>query len=369
MGNRSNLYLVTLAFSGAGKDHPRKVVKSLFLDCLLMDSIGENFASGEAIEDVLLLKPAYLWLADEFHAYLEAIKSGREPRYVGIANVLNKMFTSSGTQYSMRAKAGKPVTIIDQPGLSVAGASIPRTFYESLSPRMLDDGLFSRLLILEAGRRGVGQSPPERPIPNSIKHAAKWWSELSPGENRGNLSAFHPTPLVVPMTTGAKTILDELRAESDRHYRDAEGRLDAAGMAVWNRCHEKGRRLALNYAASADHLNLEVTEDAAVWASAFARHQSRKMLFMAGAHVVESPFDGLCKKVEDTLRRWSDRKGDGWMPGWELRRRIKEMSPREQKEALEALLGQGKIEREQSTGGRPGERFRLRGVPACLPTY
>ena len=235
-GSRSNLYVIALANSGAGKDWPRKIVKNLFLDVGLVDNIGDSLASGEGLEDLLFVRPAFLLQADEFHALLAAIKSGHEQRYEGIANVLLKMFGSSDTTYAMRARAGRPTTIIDQPGLSIFGTSIPAEFYESLSPRMLSNGLFARLLILEAGKRGAGQLAAVRAIPDSIKQTAKWWAELSPGESRANLAAFHPTPLLVPIAATAQSVFADLRADADRLYNAAESRLDAAGMAVWTRC-------------------------------------------------------------------------------------------------------------------------------------
>jgi hypothetical protein len=359
-GARSSLYLVSLANSGAGKDWPRKIIKNLFMEAGLIDHIVENIASAEGLEDLLYVRPSLLWLADEFHTFLAAIRSGKDLRNEAISKALLTLFGSADSPYPMRARAGRPTTIIDQPGLSVLGSSIPSEFYGAMSPRMISNGLFARLLILEAGKRVIGQRATKRPLPQSVLDAAKWWANFRPGETRGNLAVFHPTPKIVPASAAAESIFDDLRADADRLYGAAEDKQDDAGTAAWTRCLEKARRLALNFAASVNHKKPEITEAAATWGADVARHQSEKMLFMAGAHVAESPFDGECKRAEETLRRWRERKGDEWMPESVFNRRQKKLTPREQKDVREALLSQGRIEREQSATGRPGSRYRIR---------
>ena len=362
-GNRTSLYLVALAESGAGKDWGRKVVKSLFLDAGLIDCIGDKIASAEGLEDLLYAKPAFLLLRDEFHALLAAIKSGRDPRSEGVAEVLLTIFGNADSQYALRAKAGKPTMFIDQPALSILGSSIPSEFYDSLSPRMLVNGLFARLLILEAGKRGLGQEPVAIAIPDSLKQTAKWWANFSPAERRQNLESLHPTPRLVPASAAAKGILADLRADCDRRRDAAIEKSDRAGIAVWSRCNEKARRLSLNHACSADHLNPEITEAAATWAADFSKFQAERMVWMARNFVAESPFEGQCQRAVDALRRLRDRKGDEWMPGWKFNRCLKHLTPREQQAVKESLLGQGKIERRATdplAAHRPGEAYRLR---------
>jgi hypothetical protein len=55
--NRTNLFVLGLANSGAGKDYPRKVNQKVLLEAGLTDCLGDSFASGEGIEDRLLVHP------------------------------------------------------------------------------------------------------------------------------------------------------------------------------------------------------------------------------------------------------------------------------------------------------------------------
>jgi hypothetical protein len=357
--SRTSLYLLGLANSGAGKDYPRKVNQKILLDAGLADCLGDTFASGEGIEDQLFVNPAVLFQTDEIDGLMAKINLGKEARHEGIMNVLLKMYTSANSLYSMRVKAGKEHGVIDQPGLCVFGTAIPKHFYEALSARMLSNGFFARLLILEAGKRGQGQDTVVRDLPESILTTARWWSEYAPGKQAGNLATWHPVPKVVEYKPSAAELARSFRAHADVEYSQAEERQDAMAMAIWARANEKALRLALVYACSANHVQPQITDDAVRWAIEFVDHQTRRMLFMAGEHVSENEFDARCKKLVSTLRNWQVKRGDAWMPFWQINRKHP-WSEREHEEVRVTLLNQRVIEfQEQRTGGPPQRLYRL----------
>jgi hypothetical protein len=155
--NRTSLYILGLANSGAGKDYPRKVNQKILLEAGLTECLGDTFASGEGIEDRLFLHPAVLFQTDEIDGLMAKINLGKDARHEGIMNVLLKMYTSANSLYPMRVKAGKEPGVIDQPCLCIFGTAIPKHYYEALSLKMLTNGFFARMLILETGKRGRGQ--------------------------------------------------------------------------------------------------------------------------------------------------------------------------------------------------------------------
>jgi len=357
--NRTNLYVLGLANSGAGKDYPRKVNQKILLEAGLSDGLGDTFASGEGIEDRIFTHPAVLFQTDEIDGLMSKINLGKDARHEGIMNVLLKMYTSANSLYPMRVKAGKEHGVIDQPCLCIFGTAIPKHYYEALSLKMLTNGFFARMLILETGKRGVGQDAHVRPLPPGVVATAKWWAEFSPGEKHGNLADWHPVPAVIDHSLEAADVLRAFRDHADREYGAAEDRNDPVGMAIWARANEKARRLALVYACSRDHLHLEITRDAARWACEFVDHQTRRMLFMAGESVSENEFDGRCKKLVATLRSWRAKHGDEWMPFWKINRKHP-WSEREHEEVRTTLLNQRLIEYdERRTGGTPQRLYRL----------
>lgn len=356
---RTGLYLLGLANSGVGKDHPRKVNQDVLLEAGMNGTFANTFVSGEGLEDRMFIHPASLFQTDEIDNMLTSIGTSKESRYEGIMNMLLRMYTSADSMYVMRVKAGKAASgVIDQPCLCLFGTAIPKNFYQALSVKMLDNGFFARMIVLEAGPRSAFQPNPVTPIPQSILDTARWWSSFRPGT--GNLESWHPQPKVVYQSDAARGTLLEHSIACDGEYRAAEGRNDTVAMAIWARANEKARRLALVCACSENHVEPLINEAAAQWAARLVTHQTKRMLFMASEHVSESEFDADCKKVIRTLREWRASSGDEWMPFWRLSRKLP-WPPKHHDEVRATLLEQKKIDyREAGTGGRRKREYHLR---------
>jgi hypothetical protein len=319
--NRTNLYLLGLAHSAAGKDWPRKINTRILHEIGLADCTGERFASGEGIQDALFLSPSMLFQTDEIDGMLQSINKSRDARHENIMTTLLTFYSSANSVYPMRRKAGKESPgSINQPSLVIFGTAIPNHYYEALSERMLTNGFFARMIILECGRRGTGQEPTIAEIPDRVLETARWWNDYRPGQ--GNLQDWHPIPAVVPHTDEARQILVSARIEAEAEYERAENGNDAVGTTVWGRVSEQSRKLALLYAISQDARNPEIGRDAAAWAVAFVMHQTRRMLCMAGRHVSRNDFDAMAKEMLRVLRSWSEKRGNKPMPEWEVTRRL-----------------------------------------------
>lgn len=355
--NRTNLYLLGLAHSAAGKDWPRKLNVQILHQVGLADCIGERFASGEGIQDALHLTPSMLFQTDEVDGMLQSIKKSNDARYENVLSTLLTMYSSANTIYPMRRKAGKesPGTI-DQPSLVVFGTAIPNHYYAALSERMLTNGFFARMMILECGQRGEGQEPKIAEVPSAIIDVAKWWADYQPGG--GNLRTWHPRPRIVPHDDAAKGILVEARLHAEREYAKAERKNDSVGTTVWGRVNEQTRKLALLYAISANHESPVIDEAAAKWAMTLVDHLTQRMLFMASSHVAESPFATDCLKVFAKIR-----KEDNLKIGHSKLLKAMAMEAVLFKKLIATLVERGDITvEEEATAGRIGTLYRLNRV-------
>jgi len=357
---RTNLYLLALANSGVGKDHPRRVNQRILVEAGRSECFGDHFASGEGIEDRMFTIPSMLFQTDEINALVLAIAKGNDPRWEGIMSVLLRFFTSASAIYPTRVKAGQSPGIIDQPSLCLLGTAIPKHYYESMSPKMLTNGFFARMLVLETGSRVRGGGDARRPLPERLVQTATWWSEYQPGRSGGNLQAWHPEPAWIEATPEAEEALEALRDKADEEYASAEETDDLAAMAVWARAYEKARKLALIYAASENPQAPKVTLPGARWADEFVLVLTRQMLARASRHVAESEFQAKCNRLIDVLARWRQTKGEEWMPFWRLSRKLP-WSDREHEEVRTALRNMKRIEyAEKPTGGTPKRLYKLR---------
>lgn len=299
--NRTNIYLLGLAHSASGKDWPRKINTRVLHHIGMADALGEHFASGEGLQDALNQTPTMLFQTDEIDGMLQSINKSKDARHEAVMGTMLTMYSSSNSVFPMRRKAGKESAgVIDQPCLVIFGTAIPNHYYEALSERMLTNGLFARMIILEAGPREPGQEPSIRDLPPRVLATAQRWADFQPGT--GNLEQWHPIPVIVEHTDEAKRLLVENREESEAEYAKAEAKGDSVGTTVWGRVSEQTRKLALLYAVSEGHESPIIGIDAVRWASQFVTHQTRRMLFMAASHVADNPFHAECLKLLEKLR-------------------------------------------------------------------
>lgn len=299
--NRTNLYLLGLAHSAAGKDRPRKLNTEILHTVGLSGCLGSRFASGEGIQDALLTEPTMLFQTDEIDGLLQSINKAKDARHENLMSTMLTVYSSADSIFPLRRKAGKESPgAIDQPCLVLFGTAIPSHYYEALSERMLTNGFFSRMIVVECGARAPGQEPRVDRVPERVLATAQWWADFRCGT--GNLESWHPVPRIVQHTAEAREILMATRLEAEAEYSKAEAAGDETGTTVWGRVSEHARKLALLSAISENHTHPEIGRSAATWARRFVMHQARRMLFMAGTHVSENPFDADCLKFLKKLR-------------------------------------------------------------------
>ncbi len=359
--NRTNLYLLGLAHSAAGKDWPRKLNVRILQQIGVADQTGERFASGEGLQDALHLTPAMLFQTDEIDGLLQSISKSKDARYEQLMSTLLTMYSSANSVYPMRRKAGKEAAgVIDQPNLVIFGTAIPNHYYAALSERMLTNGLFARMLIFECGKRGKGQEPKIREVPESIIETATWWQEFQPGP-AGNLPNRSPVPAIVPHDVDAERLLVEARVSAETQYEKAEEASDPVGTTVWGRVSEQTRKLALLHAISRRCRNPVVDAASAQWAIEVVEHQTRRMLFKAADHVALNAFDAMAKELVRYLKNWKKDHGEKPMPEWELTRRLP-WRPSDHKEVIDLLQKQQRVVCEKRTSKtRSGMVYRLVG--------
>jgi len=354
--NRTNMYLLGLAHSASGKDWPRKLNTRILHQVGLAQCLGERFASGEGIQDALFLRPSMLFQTDEIDGMLQSINKSQDARHENILGTLLTMYSASNSVFPMRRKAGKEQPgVIDQPCLVIFGTAIPNHYYQALSERMLTNGFFARMIIVEAGQRGGGQEPCIRELPPRVLETANWWSDYQPGQRRGNLLDVHPVPAVVEHTAEARRILVAAREEAEAEYTRAEANNDSVGTTVWGRVSEQTRKLALLYAVSENHQSPSIGLEAVRWAAMFVTHQTRRMLFMAHNHVADNPFHAECLKLIRKLREAPGRQ----LTHSVLLKRMK-IDAKAFQELISTLEQQGDVATVmQSTAGRPQRAYQL----------
>ena len=357
--NRSNIYLIALADSGTGKDHPRKVNFNIAFRAGVAGAIGDAFASGEGLEDALFMHPSMLFQADEFDCIFNTLKYSKDNRAESINEKLLKFYGASNTIYPLRKKASakkKDGTVheiahIVNPNLVLLGTAIPQYFYESLSRRVLENGLVARCIIVEAGKRGEAGNPQSITPSDSLIRAATYLANL---DVNGNLTNEYPKPLIITETPEATAALREVQQECDRRYNFYEAQNEGAAKALWERAHEKVCKLAMLHGISGNVYNPLITDKSVKWAWKFIDHLTQRMLYMADRYVYENIFDEKCQRAIRKLQEHGGR-----LPHSKLLRLLHE-SADSMKKIAETLQEKGTVQVEYDSSVRPAAKiYRL----------
>ena len=303
-GSRFNIYLLALAKSGVGKEHPRGTNIDLATQMAFISELGDTFASGEGLEDSMCQSPSMLYQVDEIDYLFNTVKL-KDSRAEQINSMLLKLYSESKTTHIMRKKAiqrgAPPVgTAIVQPHLTMFGTATPKFFYKSLTERTMENGLLARCIVLEAGERGKAGEPHEEDFPESVIDTVRNLIRLG---HENNLTGEFPRPLVLQENPDATNRIREILGYADEEYRKASERGDDSANALWARAGEKVLKLAAIYAISENAVEPVITIDGVNWAWRFIEHMTRRMLFMASMFVADTDFDAQAKKVIRLVRQ------------------------------------------------------------------
>lgn len=345
--NFTNLYLIALANSGTGKDHPRKTNNDIAACAGISGTMSDSFASGAGLEDSMFTCPAQLFQMDEADWLFNTLKGAKDAAVSeSINEKLLKFYSSSNSVYYMRKKAFKEKqSISDQidagyisnPCLSLFGTAVPDYFYESLSKRVLENGLVARCMIIEASKRGKRGTPGvvrdklTKDFMEKINHLVHLNIKQTP--------LGVPLPLEIPETMEATELFSAFCDECDHRYDGFEKLHDLAAMALWARAMEKVYKLAIVYAVSENPHHPIITEAAVRWSFDFVSHVTRQMLFRAGQFCYVSKTDQIQKKF---LKKLHD--AGGMINHSDIMRSL-HLSKAEMREVSETLIESRQIER------------------------
>jgi hypothetical protein len=295
-GLLTNLLVLGLANSGSGKDHPRQVNARILVQAEMGNRISGRIASGQGLEDVVYEEPAHLFQIDEFDSTLIAINKPSDAIGSEIAARLMELYSAAQSTYLMRVKAKKADDnrrSIQHPHVSLFATCIPSNFYSNLTPKLLSNGLVARMLVIESGERGRGQSVKFKEIPQSIINTAEYWRHFNPDDR----------PQEIEHDDDATAIFEAARRLTEDRYDDCQRDGDNAGCSIWARVWEHAHKLATLYACSQDYRTPFVGEEAAMWATKFAESHATWLLSEIGERAgQESRFEQVATLILKRLK-------------------------------------------------------------------
>ncbi len=349
-GTTPNCYLIGIAASSAGKQHPMNLNKLVIATAGGGNMLQDGLASHAGLHSALVNSPSTLLQSDEMGRLMTVLGNSKQapPHLAGIIDIWLKLFSSASTVYIAPAYADKKNNhSIQFPNFCIYGTSIPANFYGSLTKEALSDGLFNRFLIVEASDNNPPmQKPDPLMVPPSLAEVTKWWHnyKADPLADGG--------PRILTTSPVAEKEFKVLNKIVDRHRLAEEKR----GTQVWGRTWEYARKLALIHQCSLNHEAVEISGPSAKWACAFVLKLTQRMEQLAADHVADGAFDAIGKKLLLFIRDG----GTGGRTRREVSRQVRNLPARDMDAVLAKLEENGEIEKEpyQPPIGRPAWMYR-----------
>lgn len=347
-GLLSNLYLVGLASSGTGKDHARKCIDTLAVECDLGQFLGSaRFASEAGLIREVSAKPSRLYMLDEFGLMLRSMTHGRaDSHQAQIVRALLELYSTSGSTYRGVAYADEkknPCKVIYNPCVTLYGTSTPSTFWAAIKGGQSIDGTLARFVVAhgddEATRRPIQAVSNRKNVPPDLVRDLKAMVDYKMGE--GNLmdldaADVRPHMLTVPTTEKADAVFENL-IELAEEYRG-----DHAEGTVYSRVTENAIKLALCYAVSIDWRNPQIDQGAAEWGVDLSMWAANTMLQQSRMYLAETDFGAVLNDIKRAIKSIGGTATVGQIIG------ETPMRPRDVAEALQACILAGHV---VETGG------------------
>ena len=252
---RTNLYVVSLADSGAGKNHSRQVISRIFSDLIDCDDRlgGGKIASGSGLLTALLRSPSILFQLDEFGMFLSAAADKkRSPRHLTeIIEHMTELFTSSNDVYrgiEYADQRDRPRKSIIQPCLSIHGTTVPGHFWKALESSSAVDGSLARFIICESEEHYPdSQHPPEKAPPEQLLDMMRRIAMPVGGSSAIQLNGEHPPAeiMTVPYSEEATAFIKALEKKTTDKLNAVKG---TPYTALWARRDELSIKVALIHA-------------------------------------------------------------------------------------------------------------------------
>lgn len=312
-GLRSNVYVIGIADSGAGKNAGRETINRVFTAAGLGGYLGGNkIASGSGLLSATFRHPAILFQQDEFGMFLSAVADRkRSPRHLTeIIDHLTELYTSAnsvflGTEYADQKE--RPRRDIIQPCVCVHGTTTPGHFWGALQSANAVDGSLARFLLFateESYPEAQDISGDEAIAPELIDALrAIAWPLAAEGGNLATFMQSGDVPpagvITVPFDDDAAKAMRDLEEEILGRLRAAEG---SQFTSVLARQWEHTARLAMIRAVSRDARAARVNASDVSWADTVVQRSVELLCSGIERHVADNADESKAKKTLEIIR-------------------------------------------------------------------
>lgn len=379
--NYSGIYTISIAETGAGKEHSAKVVKRILEQAGKPELAKAEVTGKSAIISELYDNPRCVFLKDEMAHWIQVAsnKNASENKIMEMKSWM-EVFTKQDTQFASdsftnlseilkgkKDEKGLTHVSIKKPSVSLMGMTTPQKFAESITSSLISDGFLNRFIVFFAqeGDQKMNKQATNRPVPASILSWIETIDRRVLHENKGSgisRDQFDETlnPVVIPFSFLASDALDKY--EDKILARKAQLRKESLELMI-SRNREKVMKLALVVELAKDPYAKEIALDSVNFAIAVIDFTFEELVKYLRFQVTTG---GIDKKYREALELIGQNGAEG-ISKTEMMKRppFRSCKPQEQTEILKYLVGMTEevamIEESSESGkGRKKQKFYLK---------
>lgn len=276
-----NLYITLVARSAVGKEALNSGISAIISSCSKKNPMFHKYvdfaeyASGPALVKACAANQCFLNISSEWGRRLKrmAVNETDGP-LATLRTQMTSLYQKSGPQSMVGgitySNADNNIASVKGVSYSMIGETTPRTFFESLTETMMEDGFLSRFLIVEYNGARPAQNlnqilePDENLVDylNSVSFAAE--QRISSG-----------TSQLVARTEDAAKLMWSFEQECDAKINSSD---DEAFRQMWNRGALKMLRISAILAVLDNFNSPCITLEHAQWAHSIVMHDIKSMM-------------------------------------------------------------------------------------------
>lgn len=353
-GLRTNLYTISIGFSGCGKTAPHSILPVIASTSTARISMGPtDTASGAAILRWLSTDnhQVSFFALDEIGLMLKGLKNPASP-LAEMPRILIKLYSETNHAYVKSYADAKLNITLPYHHLSLHGSSTPGEFWGNLTEADTVSGFLARILIFEASDRIEKKEKTSVLMPAEVTGAINslWGISTPIDKERGDIARV-PIPFVVPRSKATK----EIFSPWEKKYEDMQYdyREDESKSAVFARAGEHAAKLALIHAASLHGpgvIEKEVEPESMIWATSLVDYCICTLLTGIKKNIAKNQFHAEQQKVMKFIRD----SGKKEMPFREIYKKL-HMPAKMANDILQSLFISGELRQED----RPNKQNRM----------
>ncbi len=354
-------YILTIARTGAGKDHALQQVRRLLIESGLDSAVGpDGFTASTAVTSLLLRTPLSLATIDEFGAFLKRINGRRAGGFEKeISKVLRSQWGVSFDYMLTPEWAGRPASIIHAPALSLFGITTATEFFKSLEGGDIGNGFLNRFMLIYITTKPHEVEPelPKEVVPDGIRQGMEglWGCGDITFRNVAALESANAIgPTIIPWEDQAAHAVYKLLGKTIELMGDEQPET----VDFFARTAEMAVRLATICAAGRNPLGSpSVSVEDMEWGRDVAWWSARRMMECCNLYMAETENQEWANTIKRILRD-----AGGKMKKWQMLRKLHHrLKARDLKDLLELMQASGtiKVVKEKSSGGAPPEMIQL----------